>query len=112
VFLGEYSQCYSNKIGKSSTFLFFMCKFFEIPKYGENLSKFQNHNIERKKHYKQTLTFIIRSFTKKICCRNLCNIYFKYIIMYHLIQARFVFVDFILHQLGFLPLIITLKVQH
>jgi hypothetical protein len=65
--LGEYSQCGSNAIGTSSTLSFLMCK---LEKKIQNMGKFtkvwaicmgkgqkhQNHNIERKKFFKQAIT--------------------------------------------------------
>jgi hypothetical protein len=53
--LGEYSQCNSNKIGASSTFSFGMCKLEKYPQILKVLPTFQNHNIERKKNFKQAI---------------------------------------------------------
>jgi hypothetical protein len=90
--LGEYSQCGSNAIGTSSTFSFLMCK---LENKIQNMGKFtkvwmacpgkgrrhQNHNIEKINRFKQALHN--KKLHKNSCCRILCKMYFKYLIMYH-----------------------------
>jgi hypothetical protein len=74
-----------------------MCKLEKNLKIWENFPKFQNHNIER---FKQSIAYIITSFTKILWSRILCNIYLN--IYYHVsldpMQARFNFVNLIVAQ--------------
>jgi hypothetical protein len=49
--LGEYSQCDSNKIGTSSTFLFIMFVFFLITNYGKFCQIFKTKILKKQKIY-------------------------------------------------------------
>jgi hypothetical protein len=97
-FWGEYSQCDSNKIGTSSTFLFFMCILLKIPNYGNFFFNILKPQYWENFFYKQAITYVIRIFRKKLCCKSLCKIYFKKLSCSIRSKLRFNFVNLILHQ--------------
>jgi hypothetical protein len=48
----------------------FLCAIFLESQNMGNFAKISKPQFEKKENFKQALTYIITSFTKKICCRS------------------------------------------